>query len=369
MNQGVTRLISMRNTASAQIDLSALRDNLAIVRGLCPNSCIMAMVKADGYGHGMLHVARAMSAADGFAVARLREALLLRRSGVSQRVLLLATLLGTSDLALCAEKKIDVTAHDERSVVSIEKQARITPLRVWLKLDSGMHRVGLSPDAFAEADHLLSRHPGVVDLVHMTHFSSAGDTTSTATESQMSCFWRCHRESSRAKASLANSAALLTRPDSHADWVRPGIMLYGDNPLRADHRVRLRPAMTLRASLISIRKIGVGEPVGYNCRWISGRISRIGTVGIGYGDGYPRHARNGTPVLVNGHRVPLVGQVSMDSLTVDLTDCGPVAVGDEAVLWGPELSVSSVAECADTISYDLFASLNRRVTREYVDTR
>lgn len=357
----------MRNTVIARIDLTALRDNLMTVRRLCPHSRIMAMVKADAYGHGLLQVGRALSAADGLAVARLQEALLLRKSGIAQRILLLATLLDTSDLAMCAEQHIDVTAHDEPSVACIAAQARRTPLRVWLKLDSGMHRVGLSPDAFVKADRLLSGHPGVLELIHMTHFSSAGDDESQAMEQQMSCFWRCHEASSKAKVSMANSAALIARRETHADWVRPGIMLYGANPLGADHQLSLRAAMTLSARIIAVREIGIGESVGYNGRWTSARRSRIGTVGIGYGDGYPRHARNGTPVWINGHLAPLVGQVSMDSFAVDLTDCRHVAAGDEAVVWGPELSAITVADCASTISYQLFTSLQRRVTREYVD--
>jgi alanine racemase len=353
----------MENTASARIDLGALRENLSVVRQLCPHSCIMAMIKADAYGHGLLPVARTLSAADGLAVARLQEALVLRTAGVAQRVLLLGTLLDEQDLAICSKQNIDVTAHDNISVTSIIKQACRTPLRVWLKLDSGMHRVGLNCDAFVEADRMLSTHPGILDLIHMTHFSSADDAATQVTERQLSRFWACHNASSNAKVSLANSAALIANPATHADWVRPGIMLYGENPIGARCPVSLRAAMTVRARVIAIRDLEVGESVGYHARWTAARPSRIGTVGIGYGDGYPRHARNGTPLRINGHLVPLVGQVSMDSLTVDLTECGPVSVGDEAILWGPELPAAAVAECANTISYELFTSLNQRVPR------
>jgi alanine racemase len=235
-----------------------------------------------------------------------------------------------------------------------------------LKLDSGMHRNGLKPDAFVDADRVLSTHSGILELIHMTHFASASDTASGVTERQISCFLACRRATSKAKVSLANSAALITRPETHADWVRPGIVLYGENPLGAHHHMPTRAAMTLRAHVIAIREIGSGESVGYNGRWTSAKPSRIGTVGIGYGDGYPRHARNGTPVWVRGDLAPLVGQVSMDSLTVDLTDCGHVAVGDEAMLWGPELPAATIAKHADTIPYELFASLTSRVSREYV---
>ena len=189
----------MQNTVWAGIDLSALRDNLKAVRGLCPSSRVMAMVKADAYGHGLLSVARALNTADGLAVARLQEALRLRNAGIAQRILLLATLLDKVDLAVCSERQIDVTAHNQSSVASIAAQARSTPLRVWLKLDSGMHRVGLNSSEFIEADRLLSAHPGVLELVHMTHFSSAAEAATRVTEQQLQCFWACHRASSKAK--------------------------------------------------------------------------------------------------------------------------------------------------------------------------
>jgi alanine racemase len=354
----------MQNTTVARIDLMALRHNLTVIRRLCPKSRIMAMVKADAYGHGLLSVAKSLDAADGFAVARLEEALLLRRSGIAQRILLLGTLLDESDLATCSEQRIDVTVHDALTARTVAAQARLMPLRVWLKLDSGMHRVGLTPEAFVETDRTLAAHPGVLELIHMTHFSHVGDGPTM--ESQLACFLECRRASSRAKVSLANSAALIVRSDTHADWVRPGIMLYGDNPLGNRYPVPIRPVMTLSSRIVAIREIEAGQSVGYNGRWISRRRSRIGTIGIGYGDGYPRHAGNGTPVWINGHLAPLVGQVSMDSVGVDLTDMGHVSVGDEAVLWGAELPAVVVAECANTISYQLFTSVSSRVRREYV---
>ncbi len=356
----------MLNTAYARIDLTALEGNLKVVRSLCPGSRVMAMVKADAYGHGLLRVAEVLSSADGMAVARLHEALLLREAGIKVRILLLATLLDSVDLATCSEMDIDVTAHDPTSVACIADQARRTPLRVWLKLDSGMHRNGLSSDAFIEADRVLSRHPGILELTHMTHFSSATNPASPVTDRQMLEFCLCHSASSEAKVSLANSAALISRCDLQADWVRPGIMLYGDNPLGPNHPIRMRAVMTLSSRIIAVRQIDSGESVGYDGSWSSDRVSRVATVGIGYGDGYPRHARNGTPVWINGQLSRLAGRVSMDSLTIDVTECGHVLVGDEVILWGPDLPVSAVAQYADTISYELLTSLSPRVTREYV---
>lgn len=356
----------MQNTVKATIDLSAIRSNLEVVRRLCPRSRIMAMVKANAYGHGLIPTATALQGADGLGVARLHEALLLREAGIRQRILVLATLLDASDLETCSKLSIDVVAHDKVSVECIASQARYTPLRVWLKLDSGMHRAGLSTEAFVTSDLVLSRHSGVVELIHMTHFSSADEPDGKAIADQLSCFSRAHMMVPKASVSLANSAALILNPSTHADWVRPGIMLYGENPASASKSIGLRSAMTVTAYVIAVREIGTGESVGYNAGWTAMRRSRIGTIGIGYGDGYPRHARNGTPVLVNGRLAPLVGRVSMDSLTVDLTDCPDVRVGDHATLWGTELPVSTIAQNADTISNDVLTSLQARVEHEYV---
>lgn len=356
----------LATTVRAQIDLGALRHNLGVVRNLCPQSRIMAMVKADAYGHGLLPAAKALDSADGFAVARLHEAFALRKAGVSQRILLLATLLDVSALVACSELQIDVTAHDSVSLALITAQSERTPLRVWLELDSGMHRVGLAPQVFAEAHKTLSARRGIIELVHLTHFSSADHASPIVTNQQLTCFLKSRGAGTEADASLANSAALISRPETRGDWVRPGIMLYGINPLGMSRPLPLVPSMTFKARIIAIRKVEAGECVGYNGTWCSQRTSKIGTIGAGYGDGYPRHAPNGTPVLVNGIQAPLVGQVSMDSLAVDLTDVEGACVGDEATLWGGDLSAAIVAEFSNTIPYQLFTSVQQRVSREYV---
>lgn len=356
---------SLQNTAVARIDLSAVKHNLQVARRLCPRSRIMAMVKANAYGHGLVPVARALADADGFAVARLEEAVVLRNAGVGGRIQLLGTYLGRDDLAVCAQLEIDVTAHDRSSVEAIVAAAREHTLRVWIKLDSGMHRLGLDPEAFLEADRILARHPGVLEVGHMTHFSSADEVDPRTLNPQLEVFGECHARNPAAAASLANSAALLTRPDTHSDWVRPGIMLYGVTPVPGID-VNLRPAMQVASRVLAIREIPAGDTVGYNRRWVARRPSRIATIGIGYGDGYPRHARNGTPLLLNGRPVELAGRVSMDSLGVDVSDCADVAVGDEAQLWGKELPAEIVAEHAATIHYELFTGLTSRVTREYM---
>jgi len=361
----------MQSTVQVRIDLAALRHNLAQVRSLCPDSRVLAMVKADAYGHGLLPVARALRDADGLAVARLDEALQLRRAGNGQRILLLGTLLDANDLALCSAQRVDITAHDMDTVQRIVDIAHRAPLCVWLKLDSGMHRLGLSPEEFAQADRLLRAAPGIIELLHLTHLSSAEDFDSPAADAQLAAFGAARNTAGRTPhdtaASVANSAAIIGRAGVHGEWVRPGIMLYGQNPLAQSHAVPLRPVMTLSARVIALRELPAGAAVGYNGRWTSTRPSRIAMLGIGYGDGYPRHAKNGTPVWIDGRNAPLAGRVSMDSIAVDVTDCDRVAIGDEAQLWGPQLSASLVAAWADTISYELFTGVTARVPRVYVD--
>jgi alanine racemase len=356
----------MHNTARAVIDLAALSHNLEVVRGICPHSRIMAMIKADAYGHGALPAARALAAADGFAVARLEEALQLREAGVRHRVLLLGTLLEPAELALCSQLGIDVTVHDPASLEMIAAAAQLNPLRVWLKLDSGMHRLGLDPPAFVAAGKVLSALPGATELVHMTHFSSTQDMDSGAMARQLALFEACHASDPERAVSLANSATLIAKPSLRAGWVRPGIMLYGENPLAASHPVALRAAMHLTARVVALHSIQPGAAVGYDGCWTATRPSLIATLGIGYADGYPRHAPNGTPVLIGGRTVSLVGRVSMDSITVDVTDCAGVAPGAEATLWGPGLPVSQIAGYAGTASYELLAGLGQRATREYI---
>jgi len=357
----------MQNTARVLIDLSALRHNLGVIRRLCPESRIMAMLKADAYGHGVLPAARALAAADGFAVARLKEALELREAGFSQRVLLLGTLLDEAELGLCSAAEIDVTVHDSVSLAAIAAAAAASPLRVWLKLDCGMHRLGLDSDSFRNARRQLIALSGITELMLMTHFSTTHEMDSPVMVRQIARFNAAIEGYPAAQVSAANSAVLIAHPGLRLGWVRPGITLYGENPLAIQYPLPLRPAMSLRAVVIAVRDIEPGESVGYDGCWTAVRPSRIATLGVGYGDGYPRHAANGTPVWIRGQRVPLVGRVSMDSITIDVTDCAGVAVGGEATLWGPELPAAVIAEWARTASYELFTGVGRRVTRAYAD--
>lgn len=326
----------------------------------------MAAVKADAYGHGIIEVADTLTDADGLAVARIEEALLLRQSGINQRILLLGSYVNTEILALCAHHDIDVVIHNPLAVEELVHASLPKKINVWLKLNSGMYRVGMTRDLFIQAHYQLKRCHHVAQIIHMSHFSDS-ESEFNRIDEQMAEFDKA-TTTLDAPASLANSAAIIQYPKTHRDWIRPGIMLYGVNPLPLSaNRVELdlQQAMTLSAKIVAINTLPAGKAVGYHGTWRASRDSLIATVGIGYADGYPRHAKNGTPVLVNGQRVPLVGTVSMDLLTIDITDCDQVNIGDEVILWSQQLKVDEVASYCDTIAYDLLTSVSKRVPRVY----
>jgi alanine racemase len=349
----------------ALIDLSALQRNLQVVRDAAPNSRVMAVIKADAYGHGMLECSRALGEADAFAVSRLEEAIELRENEITHRILLLSTLLDEAAIRLCAKLDIDIVIHQAdmaRLLASIKLDKKIN---AWLKLDTGMHRAGLSAEEFTGAHEMLNSHKNIGEILHMSHFASAEETTGSCTRQQIERFTRAAAPLNKA-VSLANSAAIQAWPETHGDWVRPGIMLYGGQPVVGDKALVVEPVMTLVSRVIAIRDLKPGDGVGYNSTWQCQRHSRIATVAIGYADGYPRHAKSGTPVLVKGHRAQLVGRVSMDLISIDITGVPGVEPGDEVVLWGEGLPVDEVAAHCDTISYDLLTGVSGRVPRIYM---
>ncbi len=354
----------MSRGTRALIDTGALRANLAHVRQLAPTSRVWAVVKADGYGHGAVYVAQALQDADGFAVATLAEAEGLRTAGITQPILLLE---GTIDLEQARQALAlgcDTVIHQPEQLNHLERLAdQLADQRLWLKVDTGMHRLGVHPSevpAYLERLTALSpKHP--VGL--MTHFASADEIDPTPTEEQLAVFAVC--DCAQGPACLANSAGVMAWPQSHRDWVRPGIMLYGASPgfSKTGLELGLKPAMTLTAPVIAVREIPVGDRVGYGGRWRAERPTRIATLAIGYGDGYPRHAPDGTPVWLHGRRVPLVGKVSMDMITVDVTDLDRVEVGEDAELWGVNLSVDEVAGHIGTVGYELLTRVSPRVEK------
>lgn len=346
--------------ARALIDLDALRHNYRLARELS-GARALAVVKADAYGHGAVRCAQALEAeADGFAVACIEEALVLREAGIRAPILLLEGFFEADELALIAQHDLWCVVHDHWQIEAIEQAVLNRPLQVWLKLDSGMHRVGLHPADYQAGYRRLLASGKVSKIVLMSHFSRADELDCSRTEEQLAAF-ELAREGLAAEVSLRNSPALLGWPQVPSDWVRPGIMLYGATPFEQAQATaaRLQPVMTLESKIISVRELPAGEPVGYGARFVSERPSRVGVVAMGYADGYPRHAPTGTPVAVDGQLSHLIGRVSMDMLTVDLTDLPQAGLGSRVELWGKQVLASDVASAAGSIPYQLFCNLRR----------
>ena len=357
----------MTRPVRARIDLSALQHNLREVRRAAPHSKVMAVVKANGAGHGLLRVAAARAKADGFAVARLEEALALRKAGIRKPVTLLEGFMDEAELVEADCKRLEVALHSERQLAELEAACLEHPLRVWVKLDTGMHRLGFLPERLDDVFRRLQALPFVQQPPgYLSHLACADERDNPASEIQRRCFEAALGERPGAR-SLANSAGLLGWPAAHYDWVRPGIMLYGVSPFAevAGPGLGLRPVMTLETRVIGISEMRKGDAIGYGGSWVCPEDMRMGVAAIGYGDGYPRHAASGTPVLIGGRRVPLVGRVSMDMITLDLRGHDAVREGDRVVLWGEGLPAEEVAAAADTIGYELLTGITGRVQLEY----
>ena len=364
----------MTRATRAVIDLSALRHNLLISRQAAPNAKQMAIIKAHAYGHGMVYVAQALAEqADAFGVALIEEAIPLREAGISKPILLLEGLTDSKDLPLIRGFRLQTVVHHESQVAMLEASDG-EPVPVWLKIDTGMHRLGFAPEKAAAIYQRLLACDSVAKPIHlMTHLANADDREDQYTAQQLKTFYEAitfkDNESADVVCSIANSAGILGWPDSHADWVRPGIMLYGVSPFvdstAAEHD--LKPVMTLQSELIAVNHFKKGDSVGYGGSWTCPEDMPVGVVAIGYGDGYPRHAKPGTPILVNGQRTQLIGRVSMDMVTVDLRHQAKANVGDPVVLWGKGLPVEEVADYAGTIAYELLCSVTNRVQFEYLD--
>lgn len=350
-----------------EIDLNALQHNLAKVRQFAPQAKVLAMVKADGYGHGLVEVARSLHEADALGVARASEAQILIAAGVNTPLVLMEGCLDQDELTWAIKNHVQLTIQNQQQLDAFLALGCATPSTVWLKLDTGMHRLGFEPTNFIQAYEQLVACQHCQQIVNMMHFACADDLSDTFNESQYELFEQFTAKLD-APQSVANSATILSRPERQKDWVRPGIVLYGTSPVIGTESLDfdLKPVMTLRANVIAIKPVKQGQSVGYGRDWFADRDSVIAVLGVGYGDGYPRHAKNGTPVLVKGQRVPLVGRVSMDMITVDVTDLAKIEVGDPVTLWGDNLPSEDVARCADTLSYTLYCGITNRVKRVYV---
>jgi alanine racemase len=350
----------------AIVDTAALRHNLDRVRRTAPAARVMAVIKANAYGHGLVPAAKALAATDGFAVARLEEGLALRAAGLANRVLLLEGVFSPEQLAIAAQQRFDLMVHSPGQLDMLEARAGSEPVSAWIKLDTGMNRLGFRIDEFAPACARLRRIANVAaDPTLVTHLASADDRRDPMTHRQLEAFVAA-TAGLTGEHSIANSAALLAWPETREGWVRPGLALYGVSPFPSGTgaELELRPAMTLRTEVIAVKDVRAGETVGYGGAWLAERDTRLAVVAAGYGDGYPRSVESGTPVLVNGHRAPLVGRVSMDMITVDVTDLPGVATGDPVVLWGEGVPVEEIARCAGTIPYELICGVSQRVHLE-----
>ena len=344
----------------AIISAAALRHNLGVVRRAAPRSRVFAVIKANAYGHGVTRAARAFEAADGIALLEIEAAVRLREGGYVKRLALLEGLFESSEVAVAARHDLAVVVHNHEQLRMLDAAPAGARLDVMLKINTGMNRLGFTPPDALVARELLKKHRAVKQLTLMTHFATADDARGVAWQIQV---FEQIAAGQQLERSIANSAAILRFPDTHADWVRPGIMLYGCTPF-ADVTARelgLRPAMTLASEIISVQDLRGGDRIGYAGTFEATQTMRIGTVACGYADGYPRHAPTGTPVLVDGIRTRTLGRVSMDMLCVDLTPVPAARVGTAVELWGGALPADEVAAAAGTVSYELICALAPRV--------
>lgn len=358
----------MTRAAKAHIDLHAFQHNLSRVREQAPDSKVIAVIKANGYGHGLVTAARALRDADAFAVARLEEAVCLREEGFAKPILLLEGISDERELAVASDRNLELVVHNGRQLELLEASRAKERFRIWVKVDTGMHRLGFLPEQLEDVWQRLLRCSALKGSpVIMTHLANADVRGDARTQTQLEIFSRISR-GMVASLSIANSGAILSLPESHQQWVRPGIMLYGASPFDQGRAAQegLLPVMTLSTRIISVKQCRAGDQVGYGGEWSCPEDMPVGVAAIGYGDGYPRHARAGTPVLVNGQRMPLIGRVSMDMITLDLRGQPDVEIGDPVILWGEGLPVEEVAQHASTIAYELLCHVTSRVVFEEV---
>jgi alanine racemase len=377
----------MRPT-KAIIDLAAITHNLALIRQFAPKCKVAAVIKADAYGHGLVQVAKALEAADAVAVACLDEAVALRAAGVKLPILLLEGFFDDAELEQIFELNLDSVIHQKSQLDALlaysarkteqpDFKSHLSSLNIWLKLDTGMNRLGFEIKDFKQTYSQLKACDLVGSVKLMSHLACADDIQSSQTQAQIKAFNQSC-QGIECERSMANSAGIIAWPEAHYDWVRPGIALFGCSPMQnyVGTKHQLQPVMNLESRLFAIRNISKGQSVGYGANWVASQDTIIGTVAIGYGDGYPRHAKQGTPVYIKGKCYPLVGRVSMDMLSVDLgqpfvepdslSNSHEIpAIGERVVLWGKELAVEVVAAHADTIPYTLLCGVTSRVNYEW----
>ena len=370
--------------AIATINSAALRHNIQLIKSFAPNQKLLAMIKANAYGQGLLPAAHILAdQVDGFGVARLREALEIQETGYTGKILLVEGFFDREELLKTLSRRFDSVIHCYEQLELLEQVAtewekeqqkgfwkRKTkiyfPINVWLKIDTGMHRLGVHPEQVDEFYQRLKKCPLVESISFVSHFSRADELDCGYTEKQISTFEQATQAYPKHARSISASSGILYWKQAHYEWVRPGIIIHGISPhYEPITHLGFQPVMTLSSSLIAVRTHKAGEPVGYGGTWVSPKDTKLGVIAMGYGDGYPRNAPEGTPVLINGRKVPIVGRVSMDMLTVDLGADSQDKVGDETIFWGKDLLIEEIAEHIGVISYELITKLTPRVIFEY----
>ena len=344
----------------AAISAGALAHNLSIARRHAGSAKVWAVIKANAYGHGIERAARALAAADGFAVLDFQEAARLRLAGATKPVLMLEGIFQPADVPLLEKYSLTPVIHSPVQVETLLAGALSRPIDAYLKVNSGMNRLGFTPESVGAAYKSLKESTRIRSLTLMTHFADADGASGVKAQLE---WFREMTKSFDGPRSLANSAALIRFPETQADWVRPGIMLYGCSPFadRSAQSLGLKPVMTLTSEIIAMQQLHAGERVGYGFGYEASGDLRIGIVACGYADGYPRHAPAGTPVLVNGKRARIVGRVSMDMITVDVSDIAGAGIGSPVTLWGEGLSADEVGAASGTLSYEILCKVTPRV--------
>ncbi len=364
-------MIEAPPTVYAELDVQALVFNAKVARSHAPQAKLMAVIKADAYGHGMIPVAQSLTdEADAFAVARVEEGVVLRESGCRQRIIVLEGFNGSEQLALCRKHRLETIVHCREQLNWLSAAQPGVPVTVWIKLDTGMNRLGFRLQSLAEVVRQLLSLDTVARPLHlMTHLACADESENAMTGQQLRVF-ELAKMLADGETCIANSAGLLAWPEAQSDWIRPGIMLYGISPFAGKTGVELglKPVMKLYSRIIAIKPVYPGETVGYGGDWRCRQTTRLGVVAMGYGDGYPRQIAKDTPVMIGESQMPIIGRVSMDMLTVDLTSCDEAKVGDQVLLWGDHrLPVEIIATAANTIPYTLVCGITRRVKRVVVN--
>lgn len=356
----------------AKINLSALAHNLQYIRQLMPHQKVIPMVKGNAYGHGIMPISRALSNADALGVATLPESLQLRAAGIKNDIVVMRGFIRSDEIpAFIEDPNLFACVHDHHQLSLLEALAPKKTLSIWLKINTGMNRLGINYQDCHDVYQRLSQLSFIKKpFCVMSHLADSDNQNTIFTKQQLHHFSQAIEKVTGEK-SLLNSAGILAFPEAAYDWVRPGIMLYGVSPFgnRNMHQKKINPlraAMNLEGTLIATKIVDVGESIGYGCAFRTSKRLRVGVVGIGYGDGYPRHAKTGTPVLIHDKRCPLVGRVSMDMITVDLSNCSQAEIGDPVTLWGDQLPIEEIAACTGTIPNELLCRVTGRVQYAYV---